>query len=385
MTKGPDPKLFSPCTIKQVTLPNRVVIAPMCQYSAHDGLFSDWHFANYSKYALGRPGAIILEASAVQDIGRITHGDLGIWSDTHADAMRGIVDFIKGQGVVPGIQIGHAGRKASIQRPWHGNGALDETDAQRGETPWLVIGPSPLPAGKGWLVPREMTRADIAQVTADFVAAARRADHIGMDILELHAAHGYLLQQFLSPLSNERTDEYGGSLQNRMRFLLEVTEAVRPVWPDAKPLFVRISSVDGFEGGWSIEDSVVLAKALKAAGVDVIDCSSGGNAAAGATASTGYRGPGFQVPYAERIRRDAEIQTMAVGLILDGPQAEDILQHGQADLIAIAREAINDPFWPRHQAQAMGVDLDFAGWPEQYGWWLDRRARGLHQLAKSEK
>lgn len=385
MTMGPDPMLFSPFAIKQVTLLNRVVIAPMCQYSAQDGLFADWHFANYSKYALGRPGAIILEASAVQDIGRITHGDLGIWSDAHADAMRGIVDFIKGQGVVPGIQIGHAGRKASIQRPWHGNGALDETDALRGETPWEVVGPSPLPAGKGWLVPHEMTRDDIAQVTADFVSAAKRADHIGMDILELHAAHGYLLQQFLSPLSNVRNDEYGGSRENRMRFLLEVTEAVRPVWPDAKPLFVRISSVDGFEGGWSIEDSVALAKALKAAGVDVIDCSSGGNAAAGATASTGYRGPGFQVPYAEQIRRDAEIQTMAVGLILDGPQAEDILQNGQADLIAIAREAINDPFWPRHQAQAMGVDLDFADWPEQYGWWLDRRARGLHQLAKSEK
>lgn len=377
--------LFSPTFVKQVTFSNRVVIAPMCQYSAQGGMFSDWHFANYSKYALGRPGAIILEASAVQDIGRITHGDLGIWSDAHADAMRGIVAFIKGQGVIPGIQIGHAGRKASIQRPWHGNGALNETDAARGEKAWQVIGPSPLPAGKGWLVPREMTRVDIAHVTADFVAAAKRADDTGMEILELHAAHGYLLQQFLSPLSNMRTDEYGGSRENRMRFLLEVTEAVRLVWPGSKPLFVRVSSVDGFDGGWSIEDSVVLAKALKNAGVDVIDCSSGGNAAAGATASTGYRGPGFQVPYAEQIRREADIATMAVGLILDGPQAEAILQNGQADLIAIAREAINDPFWPRHQAQAMGVDLDFADWPEQYGWWLDRRARGLHQLAKSEK
>lgn len=377
--------LFSPISIKQVTLPGRVVIAPMCQYSAQDGMFSDWHFANYSKYALGRPGAIILEASAVQEIGRITHGDLGIWSHAHADAIRGIVAFIKGQGVVPGIQIGHAGRKASIQRPWHGNGALNEIDAARGERPWEVVGPSPLPAGKGWLVPREMTHDDIAQVTADFVAAAKRADGIGMEILELHAAHGYLLQQFLSPLSNERTDEYGGSRENRMRFLLEVADAVRPVWPDAKPLFVRISAVDGFDGGWNLEDSVVLAMALKTAGVDVIDCSSGGNAAAGATASTGYRGPGFQVPYAEQIRREAEISTMAVGLILDGPQAEIILRNGQADLIAIAREAINDPFWPRHQAQAMGIDLDFAGWPEQYGWWLDRRARGLHQLAKSEK
>lgn len=377
--------LFSPYTIKRTTLTNRVVIAPMCQYSAHEGMFSDWHFANYSKYALGRPGAVILEASAVQDVGRITHGDLGIWSGAHADAMRGIVAFIRRQGVVPGIQIGHAGRKASIQRPWHGNGALNETDAARGEKPWQVIGPSPLPAGKGWLVPREMTRADIARVTADFAAAAKRADDAGMEILELHAAHGYLLQQFLSPLSNMRTDNYGGSLENRMRFLLEVTAAVRPVWPDAKPLFVRISSVDGFEGGWSIEDSVILAKALKTAGVDVIDCSSGGNAAAAATASTSYRGPGFQVPYAAQIRREAEIATMAVGLILDGPQAEAILRNGQADLVAIAREAINDPFWPRHQAQVLGVDLDFGGWPEQYGWWLDRRARGLHQLAKSEK
>jgi 2,4-dienoyl-CoA reductase-like NADH-dependent reductase (Old Yellow Enzyme family) len=379
------PKLFTPLTIKDVTLPNRVVIAPMCQYSAKDGWFGDWHFANYSKYALGRPGAIILEATAVEDIGRITHGCIGIWDDARADAIKPAVDFMKGQGVVPGIQLGHAGRKASIQRPWHGNGALDETDAARGELPWQVIGPSPVPAGNGWLVPREMSHADIARVIGLFVEAARRADRIGIELMELHAAHGYLAQQFLSPLSNRRTDEYGGSLENRMRFLLELTEAVRPVWPDDKPLFVRISSVDGFDGGWEIEDSVVLARELKALGVDVIDCSSGGNAAAGATASTGYRGPGFQVPYAEQIKRDTGIMTMAVGLILDGPQAEDILQKDQADLIAIAREAIHDPFWPRHQAQAMGVDLDFAGWPEQYGWWLDRRARGLHQLAKAEK
>jgi 2,4-dienoyl-CoA reductase-like NADH-dependent reductase (Old Yellow Enzyme family) len=204
-----------------------------------------------------------------------------------------------------------------------------------------------------------------------------------MELVELHAAHGYLAQQFLSPLSNKRTDNYGGSLQNRMRFLLEMVEAVRPVWPDGKPLFVRISSVDGFEGGWEIDDSVVLARELKALGVDVIDCSSGGNAAAGATASSGLRGPGFQVPYAEQVKREAGIMTMAVGLILDGSQAEEILQNGQADLIAIAREAIHDPFWPRHQAQKMGVDLDFAHWPEQYGWWLDRRAQGLRQLAKA--
>lgn len=377
------PKLFTPLGLKDVTLANRVVIAPMCQYSARHGMFADWHFANYSKYALGRPGAVILEATAVEAIGRITHGCLGIWDEAHADAIKPIVDFMKGQGVVPGIQLGHAGRKASIQRPWHGNAALTDADVARGDLPWEVIGPSAVPAGDGWLLPREMSHANIARVIGLFVDAAMRADRIGMELIELHAAHGYLAQQFLSPLSNKRTDSYGGSLQNRMRFLLEIVEAVRPVWPDAKPLFVRISSVDGFEGGWEIEDSVVLARELKALGVDVIDCSSGGNAAAGATASSGQRGPGFQVPYAEQIRREAGIMTMAVGLILDGPQAEAILQKDQADLIAIAREAIHDPFWPRHQAQKMGVDLDFAGWPEQYGWWLDRRAQGLRQLAKA--
>lgn len=377
------PKLFTPLGLKDVTLANRVVIAPMCQYSAHDGMFADWHFANYSKYALGRPGAVILEATAVEAIGRITHGCLGIWDEPHADAIKPIVDFMKGQGVVPGIQLGHAGRKASIQRPWHGNAALTDADAARGDLPWEVIGPSAVPAGDGWLVPREMSHADIARVIGLFVDAARRADRIGMELIELHAAHGYLAQQFLSPLSNKRTDSYGGSLQNRMRFLLEMVEAVRPVWPDAKPLFVRISAVDGFEGGWEIGDSVVLARQLKALGVDVIDCSSGGNAAAGATASSSLRGPGFQVPYAEQIRRETGIMTMAVGLILDGSQAEDILQNGQADLVAIAREAIHDPFWPRHQAQKMGVDLDFAQWPEQYGWWLERRAQGLRQFAKA--
>ncbi len=379
------PKLFTPLVLKDVSLSNRIVIAPMCQYSAKDGMFAGWHFANYSKYALGRPGAIILEATAVEDIGRITHGCLGIWDEAHADAIKPIVDFMKGQGVMPGIQLGHAGRKASIQRPWHGNAALDETDAARGELAWEVIGPSPIPAGDGWLVPREMSHDDIARVIGLFGNAARRADRIGMELIELHAAHGYLAQQFLSPLSNKRTDKYGGSLENRMRFLLEMVEAVRPIWPDGKPLFVRLSSVDGFEGGWQIGDSVVLSRELKALGVDVIDCSSGGNAAAGATASSGLRGPGFQVPYAEQIRREAGIMTMAVGLILDGSQAEAILQNGQADLIAIAREAIHDPFWPRHQAQAMGVDLDFAQWPEQYGWWLDRRAQGLRQFAKTGK
>jgi 2,4-dienoyl-CoA reductase-like NADH-dependent reductase (Old Yellow Enzyme family) len=377
------PKLFTPLSLKDVTLANRIVIAPMCQYSATDGWFNDWHFANYSKYALGKPGAIILEATAVEAIGRITHGCLGIWDDARADAIKPIVDFMKAQGVVPGIQLGHAGRKGSIQRPWHGNAALNETDAARGEMPWEVIGPSAIPAGEGWLVPREMSHADIARVIGLVSDAARRADWIGMELVELHAAHGYLAQQFLSPLSNKRTDSYGGSLENRMRFLLEMVEAVRPVWPDGKPLFVRISSVDGFEGGWEISDSVVLARELKALGVDVIDCSSGGNAAAGATASSGLRGPGFQVPYAEQVKREAGIMTMAVGLILDGPQAEQILQNGQADLIAIAREAIHDPFWPRHQAQKMGVDLDFALWPEQYGWWLDRRAQGLRQLGKA--
>ncbi len=379
------PLLFSPFELRALRLRNRVVISPMCQYSAHDGYPTDWHFAHLAKFAMGGAGLVFTEAAAVLRAGRITHGDLGIWTDTHARALQPSVAFMKSQGAAVGVQLAHAGRKASIQRPWHGNGPLDETDAVRGEYPWPVTGASPEPAGEGWLLPAEMAVSDITKVVEAFASAARRANEIGVDVVEIHGAHGYLIQSFLSPLSNRRTDAYGGDIKARMCMALEVSEAVRAAWPREKPLFFRISSVDGFEGGWDIADSVMLARELKSLGVDVVDCSSGGNAAKGATASNALRGRGFQVPFAEQIRKDADIMTQAVGMILDGAQAEEILQAGRADLIAIGREALYDPFWAVHQARDMGVDAGFEMWPEQYGWWLKRRAAGRHQLEKAER
>lgn len=377
------PLLFTPLALRGVTAANRIVISPMCQYSADDGLANDWHFAHLAKFGMGKAGIVFTEAAAVVPEGRITHGDLGIWSDVHGEALAPVAAFLKGQGSVPAIQLAHAGRKAAMQRPWFGNGPLGAEDAARGELPWPVMGPTETPLDDGWLMPKAMTADDIATVAGQFAAAARRALAAGFEAAEIHGGHGYLIQSFLSPASNTRADGYGGSLEGRMRMALEVTEAVRGAWPEDKPLFFRISSVDGFDGGWQIEDSVVLAKALSGLGVDVIDCSSGGNTPRGATNAGGLRGPGFQVPYAARVRADTGMKTQAVGLILDGPQAEAILQAGDADLIAIGREALHDPFWPLHQAEAMGADPDFALWPEQYGWWLTRRASALRQYEEA--
>ena len=377
------PLLFTPIELRSVRLPNRVVIAPMAQYSAIHGMATDWHFANLAKFALGGAGLIFFEAAAVTAEGRITHGDLGIWSDAHAEALRRTVDFIRGQGAVAAVQLAHSGRKGAMQRPWHGNGPLDETDAARGERVWPIQAPSPEPLDRGWLMPHEMTKADIADLVAAFAAAARRAAATGFDVVEIHAAHGYLLHSFLSPLSNHRGDAHGGDLKGRMRILLEVAEATRAAWPADKPLFVRLSCVDGLPGGMEIADAVEIAKALKPLGVDVIDCSAGGNTPKGATNQNTARGPGYQVDYAARIRAEAGIMTEAVGLIVDGAQAEAILQAGQADLVAIAREALHDPNWPLHQAAAMGLDPDFEMWPVQYGWWLTRRAAGLRKWRES--
>ena len=367
-----------------MVLPNRIVISPMCQYSAEDGLANDWHFAHLSQFALGGAGLVFFEASAVAENGRITHGDLGIWSDAHGDAMVRTVEFIKAHGSVPALQLAHAGRKASMQRPWYGNGPLNEEDAARGDAAWPVVGASAVAMDDGWLVPHELTEPEIAGIVDHFVAAAKRALKAGFEVIEVHGAHGYLIQSFLSPISNKRNDGYGGELKGRMRLALEVTEAVRAVWPDDKPLFFRVSSVDGIDGGWEIGDSVALAKELKSLGVDVVDCSSGGNNPKGATNSSVGRGFGFQVPFAEQIRREADIRTQAVGLIIEGSHAEEILQNGQADLIAIAREALYNPYWPRHQAQAFGLDERFEEWPYQYGWWLSRRARGLRKLKDAQ-
>jgi 2,4-dienoyl-CoA reductase-like NADH-dependent reductase (Old Yellow Enzyme family) len=380
------PLLFSPLTVAGATFRNRTVISPMCTYScAQDGVPTDWHLVHLGKFALGGAAAIFTEAAAVEPRGRITHGDAGIWSAEQATAWRRITDFIKAHGSLPAIQIAHAGRKASMQRPWHGNGAMTDADVARGEIPWPIVAPSPVPSRDGWLVPEELDTAAIAGIVRNFADAAKRSLDAGFEVLEVHSAHGYLGHSFLSPVSNRRTDAYGGDLAGRMRFTLEVAEAVRVAWPKDKPLFVRISSVDvdGPDGSdnavWRLEDSVVLARELKARGVDVIDCSSSGISGV-ATAAQGAMPLGFRLPYAARVKREADIATMVVGLILDGPQAEAMLQSGDTDLIAIGREALFDPFWALHAAHVLGVDPDFVQWPEQYGWWLTRREPLLRQI-----
>jgi 2,4-dienoyl-CoA reductase-like NADH-dependent reductase (Old Yellow Enzyme family) len=372
-----------PLALRGVELRNRAVISPMCQYSAIDGVANDWHFAHLARFALGGAGLVFAEATAIHRDGRITHGDLGLWSDAQIPPLRRIAAFLKDMGSVPAIQLAHAGRKASMQRPWHGNGPLDESDRARGDAPWRIVAPSALPLDAGWLTPSELDRDEMAMLREHWRAAALRALEAGFEVVEVHGAHGYLLNTFLSPLTNRRGDAYGGDRAGRMRFPLEIAATVREVWPQDRPVFFRVSAVDGIEGGSTIEDTVALARALKALGVDVVDCSSGGLAGS-ATAARVPRGPGFQVPFAERVRREAEIKTMAVGLILDGAQAEAVLQAGQADLVAIAREALYDPNWVLHAEMALtGDEFDFGRWPVQAGWWLERRARGLRWTRES--
>lgn len=370
--------LGSSLALRSVTLANRVAISPMCQYSAIDGMAEDYHLVHLGRFALGGAGIIFMEATAVVPEGRITHGCPGIWRDEQIPGLRRITDFIKAHGSVPAIQLAHAGRKASMQRPWFGNGPLDDSDAARGDHPWEIVAPSALPLDEGWLLPRALDRDDLARLVEAWVAAVQRAGEAGFEAVEVHAAHGYLLHSFLSPLTNRRDDAYGGDRENRARFPLEVIQAVRETWPAEKPLFVRLSSVDGLEGGWELQDSIWLAQRLKEIGVDVIDCSSGGLSGS-ATAARVKRYPGFQLPFAEAVRREAAIATMAVGLILDGAQAEEALAAGQADIIAVGREALANPNWP---LQAIGnvegnAPEGYRRWPHQAGWWLERRAQAM--------
>jgi len=373
-------KLFEEISIRGVTARNRVVISPMCQYSAEDGHVTDWHLVHLGKFAQGGAGVVFTEATAVEKRGRITHGDTGIWDDSHIPGLRRIAEFVKSQGAVPAIQLAHAGRKASMARPWYGNGPLTQADLERGDKPWRTVAPTDAPIAADWIAPRAFERGDFDTVRKAFVEAVRRSRAAGFEIIELHAAHGYLLHSFLSPITNTRGDEYGGPIENRMRFPLEVAAAVRQAWP--KPLFVRISSIDDVEGGWSLEDSIRFARELKNIGVDVIDCSSGGiqGSATAATKTLLPRVPGFQLPFSERIRKEAGIATMAVGLILTPQQAEEALASGRADLIAVGREALFDPNWAAHAAAALGADPEFSRWPKQYGWWLTRRESLLKKL-----
>lgn len=346
--------LFSPLQLRELTFKNRIFVSPMCQYSSDDGMPTDWHMVHLGSRAVGGAAMVCVEATAVAPEGRISPGDSGIWSDRHAAAFGRITAFIREQGSVPAVQLAHAGRKASTDLPWSGGKAVD---ASRGG--WQTIGPSAIPFGPGYSTPREMTATDIDAVVAQFSAAAGRALMAGFQVVELHMAHGYLMHEFLSPLSNHRQDEYGGALANRMRLPLRVAGAVREIWPARWPVFVRISATDWKEGGWDLSQSVELSKALAAIGIDLIDCSSGGTAPDAKVPSE----PGYQVPFAQAIRREARIATGAVGLITGAAQAQEIIATGKADAVLLARQLLRDPYWPLHAAKELGVDVK---WPKQY-------------------
>lgn len=368
----PDCLLFSPIRIRDLTLKNRVVVAPMHQYSANDGFPTNWHLVNAGRFAAGGAGLVIMESTKVERRGCGTLGDLGLWDDKFIEPLRNIADFIKSNGAAAGIQLGHTGRKGKTKRPWEGDGPLPYQPQVKDWDEWDIVGPSAIPYADGWTVPRELRLDEIPDAIDAWGKSAERAHRAGFDVIELHAAHGYLIHQFLSPEANKRTDRYGGSEANRMRFALEVVESVRRYWPKSKPLFVRLSIED--EAGWGPAQNVALARELKRRGVDVIDCSTGGLTS---KVPNFFRlnSLGYQVPYAEQIRREADIMAMAVGLIIHGDQAEAILQQGQADLIAVGREFLNNPNWAMDAAQKLGVDPDFNMSPRQTGFWLAKRCK----------
>jgi 2,4-dienoyl-CoA reductase-like NADH-dependent reductase (Old Yellow Enzyme family) len=337
-----------------VTFPNRVFVSPMCQYSSEEGLANLWHTVHLGSRAVGGAGLVMTEATAVTPDGRISPQDLGIWSDAHAASLAPTIRFIRQQGRIAGMQLAHAGRKGSTRRPWEGQGAVDTSNGG-----WEPVAPGPDAFAAGYPVPRVLDHGGILAVVGAFRRAAERALEIGIEVVEIHAAHGYLLHEFLSPLSNPRSDAYGGAFENRVRLCLDVVDAVRTVWPERLPLFVRISATDWAPNGWDIEQSVALARLLRQHGVDLVDCSSGGNVAAVSIPI----GPGYQVTFAERIRREAEIATGAVGLITTAAQANAIVESGQADCVLLARALLRDPYWPLHAAQELGQAID---WPEQY-------------------
>ncbi len=352
----PPPPLFAPLALRGVTLPNRVVVSPMCQYSATDGVPGEWHLVHLGSRAVGGAGLVFTEMTNVSPEGRISHGCAGLWNDAQAAGWRRVVDFVHAHsGAKVGLQLAHAGRKASCQRPWEGDGPL-----RADERPWPTLGPSALPFDAGWHTPKQMDEEDLARVKRAFVDATKRAESCGFDVVELHCAHGYLLSSFLSPLSNRRTDRYGGSLENRMRYPLEVVEAVRAAWPDAKPLFVRVSATDWLPDGQTVEETVELAKALKARGVDVVDVSSAGNV----PESKPEYGRMYQLPFAEAVRFGADVPVMTVGGVMSADHANTIVGAGRADLCAMARPHLSDPYLVARHAQAEGVDS--VPWPKPY-------------------
>ena len=348
------PPLFQPLTLRAVELQSRIVVSPMCQYSSTDGFANDWHVVHLGSRAVGGAALVFTEATAVTADGRISPADLGLWKDDHIEGLRRCARFVRERGAVSGIQLAHAGRKASVSRPWDGGTRLSPDEGG-----WLPLAPSPIPFRPDEPAPGMLDRGGIAAVVQAFGAAARRAVQAEFQVAEVHAAHGYLLHEFLSPLSNHRTDEYGGSFENRIRLLLQVVETVRAAWPDDQPLLVRISATDWADGGWDLDQSVELVRRLAPLGVDLVDCSSGGGVPGVRIPS----GPGYQVSFAERIRRETGVPTGAVGLITTAEQANAVIREGQADIVLLARQLLRDPYWPLRAAKALGAP---AHWPVQY-------------------
>ena len=374
------PLLFTPLGIRDVTLKNRVVVAPMHQYSGIRGYPTDWHLMNAGRFAAGGAGLVIIESTKVERRGCGTVGDLGLWHDDFVPHFKRLADFIRQHNAVPGIQLGHSGRKARRFRPWEGGAPLTPSPEIDDWEAWELVAPSALPGGRKDPEPRALSRDEIPRTVEAWGNAARRADEAGFDHLEIHGAHGYLIHQFLSPMANVRNDDYGGSELNRMRFAIEVVEAVRANWPAHKPLFMRLSVQDG--AGWGPDESVRLARIVGPKGVDVIDCSSGGMTGAPVVGD----GPvtyGYQVPYSERLRKEAGVMSMAVGLIVHADQAEAILQEERADLIALAREILYNPNWPMDAAQKLGIDKDFAIVPPPQAYWLSKRASSVKDIVPS--
>jgi 2,4-dienoyl-CoA reductase-like NADH-dependent reductase (Old Yellow Enzyme family) len=364
------PLLFRPIAMRGVTARNRIMLGPMSQYLAIDGNLTDWHLVHLGQFAIGGAGIVCSEETAVEARGRRTHHCAGMYTDEHVRGYRRITDFLKDMGAVPAIQLGHAGRRGSIRGPWEGRAPLDARDAAKGNAPWTTVSSSPIPHGPGRPPPVALDRQEIKEEVAAWRDAARRSADAGFDALEIHGAHGYLINQFLSPVGNRRTDAYGGDLAGRMRFALELTEAVRAAWPADKPLFFRVSVVDGKGGHWDMDDTVVLAKELKARGVDFIDCSCGGLEGESSLPAVPRHLPGYNVVYSDHVRRGAGIATIVVGMITEPEQAEAILREGKADIIAMAREPMCNPYWPVHAAKTLGL----ADWlnvlPENYAFRL---------------
>ncbi|MAJ14813.1 MAG: NADH:flavin oxidoreductase / NADH oxidase [SAR116 cluster bacterium] len=371
--------LFSSFELKNKTFRNRVILSPMCQYKAKDGSIDDWHLQHYSRFAFSGLGGAFIEATAVSPEGRIGYGCTGIWHDNHVEGLKKITKIFKNYNCRSGIQLAHAGRKASFLRPWDGAKPIETDEGY--EKKWQIIGPSSIPVNSGTPVPLEMSQDDINRVKEDFKNAALRSIKAGFDMIEVHGAHGYLLHSFFSPLSNNRNDKYGGSLENRMRFGIEVVRSIKSILPDNILLFFRISSVDGAENGTKFEENIAYARELKKAGVDIIDCSSGGIGGSPVLTKSKII-PGFQVPYSERIKKEANINTMAVGAIIEPDQAEDIITYNRADLIAIGRELLADTQWVYKAATRFGLSNSKDFLPDSYSFFLSRRDDYLDRSAK---